>query len=284
MIYSERKSFGVFAWGRLNALAGAALFLFGSACSSAPEEDGAPASGSEEARVEVQLADLQLASIALPNGNEVSWYELAPGLIATRERFKYPTQPTLSEMEMNGMNLSPIELHHELAPDAPVPERLVAAFDRTQMFAYNDDFGPVELAEVPVDVATSESSNTETNGEVGKLQQAAVDDSACSWTWLEPHCHLCATGQCGSWRIMWPRITGDSKFSRKASLTVAAMCVYRGTVRHVFRLRGEDIQDTFQSAGNGTRFFLNNGAHKFTLGSRVEQAAGDGYHHCAESN
>jgi hypothetical protein len=62
------------------------------------------------------------------------------------------------------------------------------------------------------------------------------------------------------------------------------MCAYRGTVRHVFRLRGEDIQDTFQSAGNGTRFCLNNGAYKFTLGSRVEQAAGDGYHHCAESN
>lgn len=181
---------------------------------------------------------------------------------------------------MDGTAFTAVELHEQLAPERPVPERLLAAFERSQMRAFIDDDATIEVDQIHVDAPGASVGD---DG-LGKLQQAAIDDSACSWEWFAPKCNLCATGPCGDWQISWPHITGDSSFSRKGTLTKAAMCVYRGTVRHVFRLRGEDIRDTMVSAGNGMRFYLNNGSHKFTLGSRVEQAAGDGYHHCGQGH
>ncbi|HYP89452.1 MAG TPA: hypothetical protein VEQ59_14895 [Polyangiaceae bacterium] len=84
--------------------------------------------------------------------------------------------------------------------------------------------------------------------------------------------------------MSWPQITGDSSFSHKGPLQKAAMCVYRGAVHHVFRLRGKTYQDSIQRAGQGTWFYLNNGAHDFTLGSTVNNAAGAGYHHCGQGD
>lgn len=265
--------------GRLGFAVATGLFLLASAC-SASDQEGAEAEV-ESGRLTVELAELELSSISLPGGNVVSWYELEPGVIATRESFTYPSPPQLSALGADVATLSAVELHRTLAPELPVPERLQKAFDRSQTLAFAADLAPIELDEVRLDGAAAATLNGDGTAQ---LRQAVVDDSACSWTWFAPHCNLCADGPCGDWRVSWPQITGDSKFSRKGSITRAAMCVYRGAVRHVFRLRGKDIQDTIQHAGNGTTFYLNNGSHDFTLGSRVEQAAGDGYHHCGQGS
>lgn len=263
-------------WGTLGRALGAALstLLLASACSSGADDGGA---GSDETPTPgVELSALEVGSVKLKSGNVVSWHELEPGLLLTRESFTYPSPPEL-DADADMKSLTAPELYQRLAPESVVPDSLRAAFSRTQTSAFSDDSPAVELEQVRLDG----SSVSESAGGLGRAQQTLVDDSACSWTWFAPHCDLCATGPCGGWRVSWPQITGDSSISHKSSMQLAAMCVYRGAVRHVFRLRGKDIQDTIQRAGNGTRYFLNNGSHGFTLGSRVEQAAGDGYHHCA---
>jgi hypothetical protein len=266
-------------WGILGRTLGTALcaLLLASACSSGADDGGA---SSDEARGPgVELADLEVGSVTLNGGNVVSWHELEPGLLLTRESFAYPSPPAL-DADADMKSLTAVELYERLAPGSAVPENLLSAFSRSQMLAFVDDSTAVELTQVRLDG----SSVSERADGLGQVQQRVVDDSACSWAWFSPHCNLCATGPCGKWRVSWPQITGDSSISHKSTMQLAAMCVYRGAVRHVFRLRGKDIQDTIQRAGNGTRYFLNNGSHGFTLGSRVEQAAGDGYHHCAEAS
>ena len=251
--------------------------LLAAACSSGADDEGANPPEAEAPGVE--LAALEVGRVTLNSGNVVSWHELEPGLLMTRESFTYPSPPQL-DADADMKALTAVELYQRLAPESAVPERLRTAFSRTQMLAFIDDSPPVSLEQRSLDGSTG----GETSGGLAKAQQRLVDDSACSWTWFAPHCNLCATGPCGKWRVSWPQITGDSSISHKSTMQLAAMCVYRGAVRHVFRLRGKDIQDTIQRAGNGTRYFLNNGSHGFTLGSRVEQAAGDGYHHCAEAS
>lgn len=269
-----RKNWGTL--GRATAVAWGTLLLLASACSSGADAGGAEPGDTTGAGV--QLADLEVASITLESGNVVSWHEIEPGLLLTRESFTYPSPPQLDvQTEMKA--LSAVELYQHLAPEKAVPETLRAAFDRTQLLAFADDSAALDLDQVQLDG----SQIGEYAEGLGQAQQTAIDDSACSWTWFAPNCNLCATGPCGNWRVTWPQITGDSSISHKSTMQLAAMCVYRGAVRHVFRLRGKDIQDTIQRAGHGTRYFLNNGSHGFTLGSRVEQAAGDGYHHCAEA-
>lgn len=275
-IDQDREDLGMF--GRATGLTGVALLLLAAACSS-----GADAGGSQQSETEespgTQLAALEVASVTLESGNVVSWHELEPGLLLTRESFTYPSPPRLTAEGLDQKSLSPVEIYQRLAPENAVPERLMAAFDRSQLRPFSDDAVPVELNEFHLDGSSVEQY---ADG-LGQAQQSVVDDSACSWTWFEPHCNLCLTGPCGGWRIRWPQITGDSSFSHKSTMTRASMCVYRGAVRHVFRLRGNDIEDTIQRAGQGTTFYLNNGSHGFTLGSRVLNAAGAGYHHCADS-
>jgi hypothetical protein len=266
-------------FGRALGFTGGALLLLACACSSGADAGGSPPGETETTTAGVQLAALEVASITLESGNVVSWHELEPGLLLTRESFTYPSPPRLTAEGLDQKSLSAVDLYRRLAPDEAIPERLMAAFDRTQRLAFIDDSAPLELKEFQLDG----SSISETAGGLGQARQTVVDDSACSWTWFEPNCNLCATGPCGDWRIRWPQITGDSSFSHKSTMTRASMCVYRGAVRHVFRLRGNDIEDTIQRAGQGTTFYLNNGSHGFTLGSRVLNAAGAGYHHCADS-
>lgn len=273
--YSSKNS-GILR--RAVGFTGGALLLLASACSGANAGESGPGEP-EPSAVGVQLAALEVATVTLDSGNVVSWHELEPGLLLTRESFTYPSPPRLSAEGLDQKSLSALEIYQRLAPEKAVPERLKAAFDRTQMLAFKDDSVPLELDEFHLDG----SNVSEYADGLGQAQQSAVDDSACSWTWFEPHCNLCLTGPCGDWRVRWPQITGDSSFSHKSTMTRASMCVYRGAVRHIFRLRGKDIEDTIQRAGQGTTFYLNNGSHGFTLGSRVLNAAGAGYHHCADS-
>jgi hypothetical protein len=264
-------------WGRALGTALCALLLT-PACSSGSADDGG-ASEDEAVGPGVELTALEVGSVTLKSGNVVSWHELEPGLLLTRESFTHPSPPAL-DVDADMKSLTAVELYRRLAPESAVPEGLLAAFSRSQMLAFVDDSTAVDLVQVKLDG----SSVSEAGDGLARAQQRVVDDSACSWAWFSPHCDLCATGPCGGWRVSWPQITGDSSISHKSTMQLAAMCVYRGAVRHVFRLRGKDIQDTIQRAGNGTRYFLNNGSHGFTLGSRVEQAAGDGYHHCAAAS
>jgi hypothetical protein len=271
----SRKKLGTL--GRAAGVALGALLLLSAACSSSGDEPGGT-EATESTASTIQLSDLEVASVTLKSGNVVSWHELAPGLLVTRESFTYPSPPQLTGESMDLQALSALDVYRTLAPEKAVPETLKAAYDRTQILGFVDDATAVELEEMHLDGA----SISEQGDGLGRSQQAAVNDSACSWTWFAPHCYLCATGPCGRYQVRWPQITGDSAISHKASLQVAAMCVYRGTVRHVFKLHGKAIQDTLQRAGNGTRYFLNNGAHDFTLSTNVTQAAGAGYHHCFE--
>ena len=264
--------------GCLSAMAASMLGLFSVGCSV--EVADSRGGESKMGETPTELSSLELARVTLAGGNVVSWYELEPGVIATRESSTYPNGPMLRDVDMNGTAFTAVELFTSLSPEEPVPDELMAAYDRSQTLAFADDTSPIQIDQVAADAATP---NAAADG-VARVQQALVDDSACPWIWFAPRCNLCATGPCGSWQVSWPQITGDSSFSRKGTLTRAAMCVYRGAVRHVFRLRGKDIHDTIQRDGQWVTFYLNNGSHKFTLGSRVEQAAGDGYHHCGQGH
>lgn len=275
--YETSKPLGT--WGRAAGIALGALLLLSTACSSAGEAaDSREQVGSSESTVE--LSDLEVGSITLKSGNVVSWHELAPGLILTRESFTYPSPPQVTAENFDIQSMTVLDMYQRLAPEKAVPASLKAAYDRTQSLAFIDDSNSVELEEMHPDGAAS----GEYADGLGSSQQSVVNDSKCSWTWFAPKCYLCATGPCGNYHVRWPQITGDSSISHKGTLQVAAMCVYRGVVRHNFRLHGKIVQDTLQREGNGTRYFLNNGSHEFTLSTNVTQAAGAGYHHCFEGD
>jgi len=65
-------------------------------------------------------------------------------------------------------------------------------------------------------------------------------------------------------------------------MTTIAICPFVGSVHQLIKLRGKTSRDALRLPGVAVRWFLNNGSHKFTASSTVDQADGDGYHHCGE--
>lgn len=278
-----RRSLGVFA----SILLSAAIAACGSAGDDAARAVPGEAAGES---VVVELETLKLASVKLANGNEVGWYELAPGTVALRETIAYPTEPVL---DMIAASASPTELFRKLAPNALMPERLLAAVARSRELEEAGDLSDFEALDVEAGELQAETASTRSDpaatasrlGEPGGLptRTAALDD-ACPWSWFKSQCDMCATGPCGDWQVSWPNITGNSSFKRKGYMTAIAICPYRGSVHQVIRLRGNVSRDAIRQPGVAVRWFLNNGSHKFTASSTVDQADGDGYHHCGEGS
>jgi hypothetical protein len=271
----------------IGAIASIVLSIGLAACSSAGDE-AEPAGPGESAIVDLET--LKLASVKLDNGNEVGWYELAPGSVALRETVAYPTEPLLDAIAASA---SPAELFRQLAPNAVIPQRLLAAVERSRELDEAGDLSDFEAVDVEAGELRAETASTQIERaatiaelvESGGLptRTAALDD-ACPWSWFKSQCDICATGPCGDWQVSWPNRTGSSSFSRKGYMTAIAICPYRGSVHQVIKLRGNVSRDAVRQPGVAVRWFLNNGSHKFTASSSVDQADGDGYHHCGEGS
>jgi len=271
------------------------------ACSGASSQDSPPAptgseptaslgaaSESEPARV-VGLDEIEVARVDLENGLFVGWYEPAPGVVLVGGNIRYPHQPVSLEP-----GLSALERFRALAPGREVPEALRAADARRTHYAeLSKEKGrpqsPAVRVERVEEMGLGEGSRPGAPVEgIGVQRQAVIDDSACPWSWFEnAYCGICRddANSCGDWKVRWSFRTGTSIFTREDTWWAkVAACSYRGAIHYRVRVQPwyswSTSVDVIRQTGEGWWWSKDELSIDFDVESRVDQADGDGYHHC----
>ena len=247
------------------------------------------ASDPQQART-VNLEEIEVARIDMENGLFVGWYEPAPGVVLVGGNIVYPHEPVILDPA-----LSTVEQFRALAPEREVPAALLEAEALRQHFAQlAEESGVKQSPAVQIErvdgMGLGDGLRFETNVDgVGIQRQALPDDSACPWSWFEgAYCGICAApnhNSCGDWKVRWSFRTGTSSFTREDTWwTRTAACSYRGAIHYRVRVQPwyswSTVVDVIRQTGEGWWWSRDDFSIDFDVESRVDQADGDGYHHC----
>lgn len=218
-----------------------------------------------------------VAKVERYNGNLVKFYEPQPGMLIVSEEGIVPNLPLTAEYDIASM--APVELYNFLAPNEPIPEKLLQAqqladeleiyFSEKEMVLPSEKYSSVEDNDVTLGSETLDD----------KVKINAIDDYKCPASWFEAN--FC-TGQ-----ICWLYLTGTSWFQvNDVNYAFAAACSYRGTIQLTFKYRPWSTWYTQGSwsipVGTYRWVYRYNGWIDFDFKSTVGQASGDGYHHAGK--
>lgn len=255
-------------------------------------------------------------AIQRTNGNLVELYEPAKGEIFISEDVLFPNRSLFDEIDVDEM--SAIEIFEYLMPGMKPPERLLAAYKRSQegiefprrMYRTEQPAGTSEMlllhegtADGQPEVRSNSPEDPGLHGRSGSATEGAtefnertkstrtvvnVDDSACSASWFNYRCRSISPYHYGrwDWQVFWNRRTGTSWFTRSNNeYTASAACSYRGTITYTLKYRLWLRWSTKGSWTVRTGHFRWISISKprgrnFDIRSKVHNAVGNGYHHC----
>lgn len=216
-----------------------------------------------------------VAQVERYNGNLVKFYEPQPGMLIISEEGIVPNLPLTAEYDI--ASIAPVELYNFLAPNEPIPEKLLQAqqladeleiyFSKKEMVPPSEKYSLVEDNDVTLGFETLDD----------KVKINAIDDK-CPASWFKANF-------CGG--VCWLYQTGTSWFQvNDVNYAFAAACSYRGTIRLTFKYRPWWTWYTqgswWVAAGTYRWVYRYNGWIDFDFQSIVDQAGGDGYHHAGK--
>ncbi len=218
--------------------------------------------------------------LSLPNGNQVTWYEVLPGLVHASETVSPDSRPAVSR-ELK--QLSSSDLYRALTGAESTPPALRELDARQAEFAptyerLNQIEVPPELdartrfrEEAIADEVAREASVAPRDS-VGQLQQAVVDDSACPWGTLSEAAG-CNGGQ-GIERVLHPFMTNFYRQYLDDMLVAwGGACPYRGGIRYFVHYQ------TWSSWTKVVEVRLRNRVHENRLASHLLADGRPGPHH-----
>jgi hypothetical protein len=241
----------------------------------------------EESRVADEGQTL-LARVEMESGNVAEFWEQAPGVILVAEGGVYPTPPSLGVAAARAADT--LELYDLLAPEGEEPPvALVEAVDRENLRRAGRMVA--ELAENSDAVARPRSRGGAARAPEQESFVAAVDTSACPWSWFDDQFSLVTQGPADDDSWSYEQRTGTTSYSNdRMSIVLAAACSYRGSITFDFWSKPTN-QIVWQNSPSFTRT-VHEGQWYWTLSraewwyeyardiySEVRNASGDGYHH-----
>jgi hypothetical protein len=227
-----------------------------------------------------------VASLKLPGGTTVEFFEGLPGSTAVIERGEHPQRPALDDRLTR---LEPLALYRALAPDQPPPAALVAASKRQALFEAQMKAGSSALTPAASEAAPAAPLAPAPAG--GGLVQLD-DDELCPGDIFENSSFGCGKNHTAvDWHAcnLWQH--ADTTIAQNdVTEAHAGACSYRGVVRFMFRWRRFfqwSLPETHVlnpgqweiATREHSRFF------DFDILSKVlDGEPGDGYHHGAWGN
>lgn len=223
---------------------------------------------------------VMLAKVDTSDGGYVAWYEPVPGVIVVGEMGKYPNLSVADKLGSDGGLGTPEDIYRALAPNSPIPDKMSKAMERRDYYG-----GLTASLGKSIAVRTEAAKKSTATSEVGVARQAAqdpiADDSACPWSWFYQARCGCIGSQCTV--LAYQTGTTSFTYSDKNYFTSSA-CAYRGTVRLIGSYktwwswtRAYDVQ---VPTGWYYYWWHDNTMFDFDASSWVQEADGDGYHHC----
>ncbi|MBN1605187.1 MAG: hypothetical protein JW940_01065 [Polyangiaceae bacterium] len=242
----------------------------------------APADSNADDPAEVALNRLLVVERA--NGNRVEFYEPVAGELVISEEGLATNPPLTQEIDLDAMSAT--DVYRQLRPGQEVPDVLVQAAQRARERAAElaagdaiaDDFQDEEDADHDPGEAAGRSSS------IATAAQALVDDSECPWSWFASNIDACSRD--GEWDVEWSHQTGTTWFQRNETWTTnLAVCSYRGSVTFTMKYKNSLRWETQGSwtVQEGTYRWASRTRTPpadFVVKSTVDNASGDGYHHC----